>query len=441
MKKFFSIMMVAAAFAFAACTPSDEPTPDPKPTPGGAKLEAPVPTAEAGDTFINVSWDAVKNATSYTLNLKGKNYTTTETSYKFENLNKGEYTIRVKATGEGYKDSDFGTVTATVTGATSVSWFTQTATARAEEVAIDFCWQGEGVVSLSYNVFTTESANQVTDDVIIANLYALGSEDLAYVNSAEGLSAYFDEGLLGSTSYTVFAYVTNGEGVEFLARTEVVTAEAIPAAEALAWVGNWSAYTEKVAAYDSNAKTFVIQDQRNDLALTIAMQEGTTNDVIVYGLSKLGQDIPAFGTASVAEDGTNVLYIWSFQNIGDIGEGYYAYWMTYCSLADGSHTFVTGVFPAWILVMDATGNVTCEMYTGELKDGSIFTAQATDVFALNPDAGSIGFMSLDEAGTPNNIINYGPMKGIQKAAAAQSVAAPTTLKVSDVILPASVVVM
>ena len=433
-------MMIAAAALFAACGETPE-TPE---QPGGGnntskKLETPAPTAEAGETYIVVSWEAISGADSYTLNLKGKNYTTSETTYTFENLNKGDYTIRVKATGEGYKDSDFGTVTVTVTGATSVDWFTQTVTARAEEVAIDFTGIGEGVASLSYAIFTTESASQVEESTIIAYLEDLDAEGLAAVNSAEGLTAYFDQGLYGSTSYTLFAYVTNEAGISFLAKNEVVTCEAKVSDEAAAWLGNWAAYTEQIAAYDSNAGTFNISDQRNDIAMTIVMQEGTTHDVIVYGLSKIGHDIPAFGTVALAEDGTNVLYIWSFQNLGDVGNGYYAYWISYCSLADGGYTFVTGEFPAWMLCMDAAGNVTCEMYTGELSNGAIFTAQATEVFALNPDNGSLGFMSLDEQGTPNNVLNYGPMKGIEKAAAAQSVAAPATLKAANVAVAASVV--
>ena len=441
MKKFFSMMLIAAAaLSFAACEPENPENPQDKPN-TGTKLQTPAPTAEAGETYIVVSWEAISGADSYTLNLKGKNYTTSETTYTFENLNKGDYTIRVKATGEGYKDSDFGTVTVTVTGATSVDWFTQTATARAEEVAIDFTWIGEGVASLSYAIFTTESASQVDESTIIANLDTLDAEGLAAVNSAEGLTAYFDQGLYGSTSYTLFAYVTNEAGIEFLASTEVTTCEAVVADETKAWIGDWTAYTEKVAAYNQDAGDFEIKDQRTDLNLSLMVQEGTTNDVVVYGLSKIGYDIPAFGTVGLAEDGTNCLYIWSFQNLGDVGNGYYAYWMTYCSLADGGHTFVTGEFPAWMLFMDAAGNVTCEMYTGELNNGKVFTAQATEVFALNPDAGQIGFMSLDEQGTPNNVINYGPMKGFQKAASAQSVAAPSALKAANVSVAASVVAM
>lgn len=448
MKKFFSMMLIAAAaISFAAC---GEDTPD-GPNNGGGnekQLEAPTPVVKEGDLgedYFTVSWEAISGAESYTVSMKGKMYHTTDTFYKFEELSKGEYIVSVKAVGgDGYKDSSFASITVTVTGATSVNWFTQTASARENEVVIDFTWKGENIESLQWGLFTTESANSVDDATIIAYLNVLDAESLTYVNSEEGATSYFDQGLYGSTSYSLFAYVENSEGKTFLARTDVVTAEAKAAEETKAWFGNWTAYTEKVAAYDSTAKDFVINDQRTDLALTIEHMEGTTNDVVVYGLSRIGNTVPAYGTVGLAEDGTNCLYIWSFQNLGVVGdesEGYYAYWLSYCSLADGGHTFVTGQFPAWMLLMDATGNVTCEMYTGELNNGKVFTAQATELFAYNPDTGSIGFMSLDEQGTPNNVLGYGPLKGVQKAAAAQSVAAPATLKAANVAVSAPVAAM
>ena len=417
------MMIAVAAFAFVAC--EDQP----EGPAAGSKLETPAPEVKEGDkgeTFFTVSWNAVAGAESYNVNMKGKNYTTTETFYKFENLNAGEYVVNVKAIGAGYKDSDFGSVTVSLTGATSVTWFTQTATADAELVSIDFTWKGEGVESIMYGIFSSESASAADDATIIANLSSLGADTdaiLAEVNGA-GFTGNYSQGLYGSTKYTLFAYVVNKDGIEFLARTEVTTAEAKPSEEAKAWLGNWSTYTEKVATYEMiNEKEgdFVVSDKRTDFTFNVAMEEGTTDNVFVYNLSFLGADVPAFGTVTRAEDEAgnkyNCLYIWSYQNLGEVGNGYYAFWMTYCSLAGGKHTFVTGEFPAWILIMDSTGAVTCEMYEGELQDGSVFTAQATELFAMNPDTGAIGFMSLDEEGTPNSTLKYGPMKEITKAAA------------------------
>ena len=204
MKKFFSMMLIAAAaLSFAACDGflgEDKPQGGDEPTPGqGTKLETPAPKAEAGDTFINVTWEAITGADSYTLNLKGKNYTTAETSYKFENLNAGEYTVRVKATGEGYKDSDFGTVTVTLTGATEVDWFT--ATAQPAEVneeegigpynAIDFVWKGTNLSALAYGLYYADQLLGVSDADIKKALTDLDAETLAVVNSEEGFSGVF----------------------------------------------------------------------------------------------------------------------------------------------------------------------------------------------------------------------------------------------------------
>ena len=444
MKKFFSMMMIAAAaFTFVACETN------PEGPAAGSKLETPAPVVKDGDmgeTFFTVSWDAIAGADSYTVNLKGKNYTTAETSYKFENLNKGDYSVRVKATGAGYADSDFGSVVVSLTGATSVTWFTQTATADAELLSIDFTWKGENVDSIMYGIFATESANAVDDATIIANLSSLGTdteEILAAVNG-EGFEGNYSQGLYGSTSYTLFAYVVNKDGIEFLARNEVTTAVAKPSEEAKAWLGNWTAYTEKVATYDNSAQDFVISEKRTDVALTITMEEGTTNGLIIDGLSMIGAGVPAFGTAVVekdeAENVYNCLYIWSFQNLGEVGNGYYAYWISYCSLENGKHTFVTGEFPAYILVMDATGAVTCELFTGELQDGSLFTAQATEVFAMTAEGG-LGFMSLDEEGTPNSTLKYGAMKEFTKAAASAQALSASKLNFSFNNFATSVVAM
>ena len=448
MKKFFSMMLIAAAaFSLAACgeTGTDEPGNDPG-TGSGSKLKAPVVKVEEGDTFFVLTWEPVANADSYTVNMAGKNYSTTECTYKFEKLNKGEYTVRVKSVGAGYKDSDFTVVTVTLTGATSVDWFTQTAVSREDEVAIDFVWKGVGVKSLKYGIFPTESANAADEQLIIDNLYIL-EEGLEYVNSDEGFEDYYDEslGIYGSTAYSLFAYVTNNEGISFLDRVDVVTAEAKASEATQAWLGNWTAYTEKIVSYEMiNEKEgdFFISDKHTDINMSIALLEGTSNQVVVYGLSNIGHDVPAYGTVGLAEDGTNYLKIWSFEALAELGEGYYAFWLTYCSLADGSHTFVLGDFPAWILLMDAEGNVTCEMYSGTLENGAAFTAQGSDVFAYNPETRGLTFMTIDaENGIYNTVFNYGPMKDIKAAAAAQSVAAPTALKASNVAVSTSVVAM
>ena len=77
------------------------------------KLTAPVVTAELNDdqTGINVSWEAVANATSYVISGIGDDVETTETSYSFTELAPGTYTVSVKAVADGYRSAT-GTATA-----------------------------------------------------------------------------------------------------------------------------------------------------------------------------------------------------------------------------------------------------------------------------------------------------------------------------------------
>ena len=303
MKKFFSMMMIAAAaISFAAC---GEDTPDGpvNPTPNGSKLETPAPEAtEVAETEFTIAWEAVANADSYTVNLKGKNYTTAETSYKFENMNAGEYTVRVKATGEGYKDSDFGQVVVTLTGATSVDWF-ESSVAPAQENpekgygpynAVAFTWKGTGVKSLSYGLYLSENLMSVDDETIKDALTAIGAEDLAVVNSAEGLSAVIGP-ISGGTTYTMCLLVTNEAGIEFFSKEEVTTETAQPSADALAWVGTWEVKSTKKYSINDKGEGTVI-DGADTFTVNITTSPNDPNEVIVDGLSVLGEGFTTYGS-------------------------------------------------------------------------------------------------------------------------------------------------
>ena len=71
------------------------------------KLTAPTVTAVLNDekTGINVSWTSVQNATSYVVSCTGKTdiTVTTATTYSFDDLSAGTYTISVTAKADGYK--------------------------------------------------------------------------------------------------------------------------------------------------------------------------------------------------------------------------------------------------------------------------------------------------------------------------------------------------
>ena len=438
MKKFFSMMLIAAAaLSFAACDGflgEDKPQGGDEPTPGqGTKLETPAPKAEAGDTFINVTWEAITGADSYTLNLKGKNYTTAETSYKFENLNAGEYTVRVKATGEGYKDSDFGTVTVTLTGATEVDWFT--ATAQPAEVneeegigpynAIDFVWKGTNLSALAYGLYYADNLIGVADKDIKAALTEVGADVLAEVNSEEGFSGVFGP-IDGGTTFAMCLLATNAQGVEFFTIIEVATETAEPSEAALAWIGTWEVKSTQMYSIDQTGEGTVVESA-DTFTVTITAGASDPNEVIIDGWSVLGEGFITYGSV----DGDD-LYILNGTNLGMSQDGsFYYYWL-------GWYDFGLSIdsYPSNIATKngDAATSTNSMTFYGENNAEVPVVCYASDVFGVT-DSGSIYFLIESFPG----VYRTGDMTWTKTGAAAQAANLdvmgfnPTALKSSVVL--------
>lgn len=451
MKKFFSLMMIAAAFVFAACGEDPE---QPDVPAKGSKLATPELSETHTETSITVSWGAVENAEAYIVNLAGKTYNTEACEYTFENLNAGKYTIRVGATGTGYENSDFAKVDVTLTGATSVDWFTQTVSLPAVDETVDYgngqvvvyqpyngvkvLWKGTGVNDIKYALFETEKIADVADAQIKNNMNTFDDINgaLELVNSAEGLEVIYG-GCTGSTTYTACVLVTNEAGVEFFTKEEITTAPAVVSEATKAWLGTYTAYTEKVV--DLTAQTNPVKDQRTDFTFTVSLVPGTADEVMVDGVSIMGTGTPAYGQV-IEKDGVKYLVLINQVAIADIGNGYAATWLSYCDLSDGSATFVLGDYGAISLAMADDGTITYEAGAGTLGDGSTsFKVAAFDVLGLSNE-GKLGLLQ-DSEGNGYSTWKYGEWKDVKKSASAQARvmnASARTLSVGS-ILPMSVV--
>lgn len=418
MKKFFSMMMIAAAaISFAAC---GEDTPDGpvNPTPNGSKLETPAPEAtEVAETEFTIAWEAIANADSYTVNLKGKNYTTAETSYKFENMNAGEYTVRVKATGEGYKDSDFGQVVVTLTGATSVTWF-ESSVAPAEENpekgygpynAVAFTWKGTGVKSLSYGLYISENLMSVDDETIKDALTAIGAEDLAVVNSAEGLSAVIGP-ISGGTTYTMCLLVTNEAGIEFFSKEEVTTETAEASDAAKAWAGTWTVNSTKKYSIDQNGDGTVV-DGADTFTVNITTSPNDPDEVVIDGWSVLGEGFTTYG--SVEGDTLYILngtYLGQGQDQNGQPFGYYwVGWYDFGLSIDG--------YPSNIATLDgetATSTNAMTFYDENNNEVPV-VCFASDVFGVTETGGLLFFVESFPG-----VYRTGDMTWTKSTAAAQA---------------------
>jgi hypothetical protein len=441
MKKFFSMMVIAAAaFSFAACDSiipdeGEKPGPD---QPAGTKLETPAPeVAETGDTWFTISWEAVKGADSYSLMVKGKNFNTSETSYKFENYNAGEYTVRVKAIGEGYKDSDFGSVVVTLTGATSVDWFESTvapAKENAEEGyapynAVEFTWKGTGVKSLSYGLYGSESLLGIDDKTIKDALTAVDDKTVAAVNSADGLSAVMGP-INGGTTYTMCILVTNEAGVEFFSKQEVTTESAQPSADAQAWIGTWEVNSTKVYSIDQ-AGAGTEMDGADTFTVNITTSANDPNEVIVDGWSVLGEGFTTYGSVE-----GNKLFILNGTYLGISEDGSFGYyWLGWFSIDGGKTSISMDAYPSNVVTMDGDTATSTNEYNLYYEDGTPAptVCYCSDVFGVT-EGGNIYFLIEAFPGE----YRTGNMTWTKSTAAAQALSAQPKKNLSA--LPTSIVV-
>ncbi|MBR4870865.1 MAG: hypothetical protein IKU96_01690 [Alistipes sp.] len=440
MKKLFSMMAVLAAmFAFVACTDS---TDEPAGTKG--KLATPELTSTTTETSFTVAWNAVSGADAYIVNFDGKNYTVAECSYTVENLNAGDYTVRVKATGKGYEDSDSAKIVVSVSGIKDCKWFTQElflAEDSEEGItkanAVWFTWKGTGIADVQYGLFETAALEGASDKDIKDNLNTFDAQTLeavlGYINGAEGFTNVFTD-TDGSTSYTLCTLVTNEDGIEFLAKSEITTEEAELTAATQRWIGTYTAKTDKMV--NINSDPTAVTDQVSNFTFTVTAVPGTSDEVDVYGVSNLSADLPAFGYV-VSEDGVDYLCITAFAAVSEVGNGVYACWFPFCETAQG-HTFVTGEFIAYAFAMDAQGNITYQAGNGELSSGAKFTVVAHDFLGYD---GNQLYLMGDANGNDFVDWKYGPISNVTKTEATAAVANREAMNLSvNKVLPASVVV-
>lgn len=386
MKKFFSLIMVVAAFAFAAC---EEPVVE------GGKLDTPVvEVAEVADYGFTVTWGAIEGADSYTVNMKGKNYTTVETTYTFENLNAGEYVVRVMATGEGYDNSEFGSVTVNLTGATSVDWFTQTVALsevnEAEGIypynSIDFIWKGTGVTEIRYNLYEATQIQGVDEQDIKNYLQDVSDPTVLDEVNGDGFFGQFKAVLNAGTEYALCVEAVNGDGLKFFTINKITTETFDVPAETQAWIGTWNATTSKVITIGQDGKG-TLSNKTEEFAITIAASSIAPDMVVIDGLSVLGDGNPTYGYV----DG-NTLTITTNINIGQNAEqAIYYYWLPYIAIDGelmGLNMFESEV-PSHVLTMAEDGTVTGETgkFLANLEDGTEVTIEVvcSEVYGVSAE--------------------------------------------------------
>ena len=362
--------------------------------PGQSKLATPnVSISNVSDTGFTAKWNKITGAETYTVNCNGKSYTTSQTSYDFTNLSAGSYVVKVKASGNGYNDSDYGEASVTISGATTSCWFSQSAQpAEVDESegyapynAIEFTWKGSGVKSLKYGMFYAADAKNASDNDIINALDPVKSEYIEYINSASGYTGIFYN-LDPSTEFMLCAYVTFTDGTQELKKS-FATTEAAPASSYLEqWCGTWTVKTTK-KVYISQDSSASLKNESDTFTVTVSPYSGDANCVIVDGLSVLGSDIPTLGEM----EGDRLKIQTGF--ILEEGDSYDYCWLTYASV-NGNLGIICAFDYAYVLTMNADGSVSCAPCQAVDEDGNELEVVANDLFGLD-DEGNV--RSIDQS--------------------------------------------
>lgn len=438
MKKFFSMIMIAAAvFAFAACEKGGDDTGS---TGNGTGTKQQLATPQLSETHtetsITVTWAPVENAEAYKVGLGGKYYDTEECTYTFQNLNAGTYEILVMALADGYTNSEIAKISVELTGATSVDWFTQTLSKITTPVEVEdangnksivngydgfsYSWKGTDVVDVSAGIFPTASLEGVTTNDIKKELQLVHESIVADINSETGYEGVV-AGCVGSTSYTMCVLVKNKAGVEFFTKNDITTDEAIASDETKAWFGEWTCTTEKIFTYKGNTVPIknCFSDKTVEHTLSISHYEGYVDRLLVTGFSAVGDEFPAIGYIYKGENGENILALMNEAVIG-IDDGYYQTWVSCGEFSDGEYNFMLGEFPVYMLIMDADGTVRSESVTEKItynKEGATFTPMAYGMLAWDGNTSLAFYQDENENLYP---FYAGPMKNIAKKAATPS---------------------
>lgn len=285
------------------------------------------------------------------------------------------------------------------------------------------------------------------EDVVSSMQYSLDGEMLAEVNSAEGFARSFT-GLQGSTSYTLFAYVTNEAGVKYLAKGSVTTAESQLTDQAKAWIGTWTAKSTEILAWvtvqsdkDLNGDQVVdendaytdlqVKDGEMPYELAITPYPGYTTVGIIDGLSVWGANMPNIAYFEIGNQGQNYLVV---ANGMALDEDYGIEWATVCGLygltdengeviPDGTLSFVGGSYDTFIFELTADGSVVCEMGEADLNEEGtatcvsvstdVYMASGNSYYLYGEDANGDGTLGDDEVFTE---YHAGPITGFVKTA-------------------------
>lgn len=242
-------------------------------------------------------------------------------------------------------------------------------------------------------------------EFIVDALIELGAEEGYSVEEtleillSVGTDSWTPSGMTPGSSYIVFAFGVEYDGTittEFFYEEFTTLSNSEPNPSVDQYLGTWEASFESSVIWAPGEDGYYyINENGVPMTRTLTITpyteaDATGSEVIISGLSVLGDGYPALG---IVDEG--ILYIMAGLNIGQDESGAYMTWCPVCTLTDGSLTVVTGQFPAFTIEVDGTAGQGTPNQV-ELQGGEVATVYSLDLYGLTAE-GQLSSLYSDQA--------------------------------------------
>ncbi len=360
---------------------------------------------------LTVTWKDVGNADyyAYTIN-DGDIATTKELSVIFNNLENGEYTVKVKACpvsdSQKFTESEFATIEATI-NALPDTWFTQTISTKEEYsyYRVDFTYNIEVLVSsVSYRHFLASESTEFSDAEIIQYLMPLSKDFVAALNESMSID-YSVDSFEPETEYEFVAYATAESGQTKLCRYRYTTTAMTARPAALEqFLGRWTITSEQTLEWVKSENDMYIPTFTNEPktgSVTFEYDPYRHDQLFIYGLSEVGSENGSLPPALARyNEHDQTLEIITGSIMGQTNSGDFIIWG--CALAGKTtgelYDFISLEIPAYTLAFDGDQIVTKERYEFTKAEAGLdydLIANAVDLFIFDSYTGDLnGIMAL-----------------------------------------------
>lgn len=321
--------------------------------------------SEQSPTSFTIIWDSVENAESYTVLFQEKETTVTSETASFSGLVPGEYTVQVKADGDGKRFSDSGWNSIDITLTAEKLSSPLLSEGQKDHTSFEIIWRTVENAD-AYTVTWLEQETTTKDTSIVFTGVTAGEHTVS-------VKAVSDSPAYSASDEAVITVTVEEELTDF------------------SFFGTWEVTSSDTFVW--NGQTIVLSGEPTTFQVTF--EENPENE---YGILVGGWlvDQPEYKFNAAYDSKYKMAAFYNLQQSGETNSnGYTPYLCGYAQLEDGYLVLQNNLNPIIITNKeDGTADVMC--WTGTTGDGEDYTVAGYGGFWLgkNPEDVAYGFENL-----------------------------------------------